>query len=129
MGRGPIDDPTSLGNILIDWDVITPFQLGEALAEQASLTEEELIGRLLIAAGACTESELEAAVKAQRAMRGADRGKSALACADLAMKRHRRKSLVTRRENLIQQGEEVTKSISGSHPVLVDHELDNPEDS
>lgn len=130
MSKEPKEDPTSLGNILLEWGVITKDQLKQALEEQQHLRGDALLGRLLIAAGACGEDEIRTAMSAQISMREVGRHKSAMAVADLALERRRRKSLIVRRNNLIERGEQVRKTITGDgHPAITPAMLAKPENS
>ena len=130
MSKGAKGDPTSLGNILLEWEVITPAQLDQALEEQATLRGDDLLGRLLVASGACTEEEVHTAMSAQESMRAVGKHKCAMAVADLALERRRRKSVIVRRNNLIEQGEKIRRSITGdAHPALTPAMLAKPENS
>jgi hypothetical protein len=119
MSKSPAKNPTSLGSILIEWELITEEQLGRALEEQRILRGDDLLGRLLIASGACTEEEIDAAISAQASMRAAGKCKSAMAVADLALERRRRKSVIDRRDSLIQKGERIKESITGTGQLAV----------
>lgn len=114
MSHDPISDPTSLGNVLLELDIITKEQLEQALQEQETLRGDDLLGKLLIANGACTEEEITMAMSAQESLRSKDKSKCAMAVADLAIERRRRDSMVVRRNNLIEKGEQVRRSITGS---------------
>lgn len=113
MSKGPKDDPTSLGNILLEWEVITKDQLELALQEQETLRGDDLLGKLLIASGACSEEEIRTAMSAQASMRASKKHKCAMAVADLALERRRRESMIIRRNNIIEKAEQVRKSITG----------------
>lgn len=123
------DDFTSLGRILLEWGVVTPEELNKALAEQETLRGDALLGRLLVAHGACSDDDVRAAMTAQCGLRAAkDHG--AMAVADIALARRRRKSMAARREDLIQKGEEVAKSITGDeYPVVARGMLAKPKNS
>ena len=114
MSKAPKDpqgDPTSLGNLLIDWEIITKDELEYALREQATLRGDDLLGRLLVANGACTEDDINMAMSAQASMRAANKRECAMAVADLAIERRRRDSLVVRRNNIIEKAAEVERSL------------------
>jgi hypothetical protein len=113
--KTPAEDPTSLGSLLLEWEVITKEQLEAALDEQRTLRGDDLLGRLLVASGACSQDEIEIAMSAQKSMRakGGGKHKRAMACADLALERHRRDSIIIKRRNVIEQAEKVRTSISG----------------
>lgn len=113
MSQDPKADPTSLGNVLLELSIITEEQLDQALQEQETLRGDDLLGKLLIANGACTEEEISMAMSAQESLRAKDKTKCAMAVADLAIERRRRDSVILRRNNLIEKGEEVRRSISG----------------
>ena len=108
-------DPTSLGNILLEWEIVTKEQLQIALVDQETLRGDDLLGRLLVAGGACTEDDIRVAMSAQASMREVGLHQIAMAIADVALGRQRRDSLLTRRENLAQQGKKVQDSITGNH--------------
>lgn len=120
MKKGsPKVDPTSLGNILLEWKIITQDQLERALKEQETLRGDDLLGRLLVAMGACTEDEISTAMSAQASMRTSGKHKYAMAVADLALERQRRHSLITRRDRMIEKGREVAKTITGDkYPAI-----------
>lgn len=130
MSKGPKEDPTSLGNILLEWEVVTEEQLDLALKEQENLRGDDLLGRLLIASGACSKEEISTAMSAQKSMRAAGKHKCAMAVADLAIERRRRESVVVRRNNIIAQAERVHKTITGDeHPAVSPAMLAKPENS
>jgi hypothetical protein len=112
-------DPTSLGSILLDWGVITEADLRRALKEQETLRGDDLLGRLLVASGACTEDAIKTALSAQTSMRAAGKHKHAMAVANLAISRRRRKSVMVRREAIVEQGNRVSRAITGdAHPAV-----------
>ena len=129
MAKKSGEDPTSLGNILLEWGIITREALERALKEQQTLRGDDLLGRLLVAGGACTEHEINAAMSAQKGLRAAGRHKRAMAVADLAMERHRRKSLLERRQRLVECAQRVERSITGDQPMIVPAMLAKPENS
>jgi hypothetical protein len=127
MSQDPKSDPTSLGNVLLELDIITEEDLELALREQETLRGDDLLGRLLIANGACTEEEISMAMSAQESLRAKDKSKCAMAVADLAIERRRRSSLVVRRNNIIEKGEQVRRSITGEgHQVVATAMLAKP---
>jgi hypothetical protein len=117
--KPPADDPTSLGSLLLEWDIVTQEQLDAALEEQHTLRGDDLLGRLLVASGACTEEEIDIAMSAQASMRAKGKHKRAMACADLALERHRRESVVIKRRKVIQQAQEVQRNITSGTPSAV----------
>jgi hypothetical protein len=120
MSKGPKEGTTSLGNILLEWQVITEDQLTKALEQQRTLRGDDLLGKLLVANGACTEAEIKTAMDAQTSLRGANKSKQALAVADLAIRRRRRRSIFERRSRLAQQANQLERSITGdAHPAIV----------
>jgi hypothetical protein len=130
MAKGPKTDPTSLGNILVAWEVITEDDLKKALEEQETLRGDDLLGRLLVASGACTEEEISTAMSAQSSMRASGKHKYAMAVADLALERRRRHSVIERRDRIIAQAERVQKSITGdAHPAITPAMLAKPGES
>lgn len=131
MTKGPSkDDPTSLGNVLLELEIITQEQLDHALQEQETLRGDDLLGRLLIASGACTEEDITTAMSAQESMRAKGKHKCAMAVADLALERRRRQSIVVKRNKLIEQGEKVRKSLtSDAHGAVAPAMLAKPSDT
>lgn len=130
MSKGPEKDTTSLGAILLEWEVISQEQLEQALQEQEVLRGDDLLGRLLIASGACTEEEVDTAMSAQSSMRASGKTECAMAVADLALARRRRDSVIIRRRSIIEKGEEVRRSITGGqHQVHPPAMLAKPGDS
>lgn len=128
--KGPKDDQTSLGNILLEWGIVTQEQLERALQEQATLRGDDLLGKLLVAGGACTPEEVDMAMSAQASMRAGGKAKRAMAVADLALERHRRHSVIQRRDRIVEAGERVRRSITGEgHPAIAAAMLAKPSDS
>lgn len=118
---------SSLGAILIQWGVITHEQLQQALNDQITLRGDDLLGRLLIARGACSAEDIQAAVEAQTSLREVGKHKSAMAVADLALARKRRDSLIVRRDRVIRKGDQVAKTITGDdHPAITQAMLAKP---
>lgn len=109
--KDPQGDPTSLGNLLLEWEIITKEELAYALEEQSTLRGDDLLGRLLVASGACSEDDITMAMSAQASMRDANKHECAMAVADLAIERRRRDSLAVRRNNIIKKAEEVERSL------------------
>lgn len=64
----PADDPSSLGNVLIDLGVITRDQLQSVLARQRT-AGEGLLGSMICEAGLCTTRDIARAVEIQARMR------------------------------------------------------------
>jgi len=117
--KPPAEDPTSLGRLLLEWEVITQQQLEAALKEQQTLRGDDLLGKLLVANGACTQEEIDIAMSAQASMRAGGKHKRAMACADLALERHRRDSLIIKRQSVIEKAEQVTESIRNDNTPVV----------
>jgi hypothetical protein len=125
--KEPKDDQTSLGSILLDWGIVTKEQLEKALKEQKILRGDALLGKLLVADGSCTPEEINIAMSAQAGMRKGDYTKQALAVADLAIERQRRKSVIERRDRVIRAGERLRRSITGEdHPAITVSMLAKP---
>ena len=130
MSKGPKKDPTSLGSILLEWNVITEADLERALNDQETLRGDDLLGRLLVANGACSKEEVDAAISAQEKLRKSGKFACAMAVADFALGRRRRKSVVTRAVRVADQGERLRRVITGdSHPVVAPAMLAKPGDS
>ena len=112
-------DPTSIGSILLQMGVVTPDQLVQAVEDQRKLQVDALLGKILVANGFCTAGQLEVAMAAQKSMRTGDEGDRAMAVADLAIARRRRKSIIATRDRIIQKGERVVRTITGEdHPAI-----------
>ena len=116
--KPPAEDPTSLGSLLLEWEVITQDELNAALEEQKTLRGDDLLGRLLVASGACTQEEIDIAMSAQASMRAKGKHKRAMACADLALERVRRDSVVIKRQSVIEKADRVRRSITGDQPTV-----------
>jgi len=128
--KGPKDDTTSLGNILLEWGLITREQLERALKEQETLRGDDLLGKLLVAGGACTHEEIDMAMSAQASLRAGGKAKRAMAVADLALERRRRGSIIQRRDRIVAQGARVEKSITGDgYPAVGTAMLAKPRES
>lgn len=74
----------SLGTILVKLKVVSREDVDETLRLQATLTEDENFGELLVARGLVERGQLELALAAQRDLRSNDRPTRALAAARLA---------------------------------------------
>lgn len=119
----PKDDPTSLGAILLELGLVTQEQLDEVVEQQRHMREETMLGVLLVHNGILTQSELDIALSAQKGMREDNRTNQALAVANLAIGRHRRQTMVDRRERIVQKGAQIIKGISGDRYLAVTPEL------
>lgn len=117
--KGPKEDQTSLGNILMEWEIITPTQLERALKDQATLRGDVLLGKLLVAGGACTCEEIDMAMSAQAKLRAGGKIKRAMVVADIALARHCRDSVLERRDRILEKGEVVRKYITGEGHVAI----------
>ena len=78
----PADDPTSLGNVLIDMGFLTQGDLTRALQERESL--EMLMGKLLVARGLISERQLQKALEVQGGLRHKDKYQRAMAVSVVA---------------------------------------------
>jgi hypothetical protein len=126
--REPREDQTNLGHILVDWDIITLDQLELALEQQKTLRGDDLLGKLLVANGACSEDEINTAMSAQASMRSVGKCEKAVAIADIAIARRRRHSIFNRREVLAQKARQVERSISsGNHQTVGTAMLAKPD--
>lgn len=115
----PKDDPTSLGAILLELGLVTDEQLEEVVAQQRQMREETMLGVLLVHNGILTQTELDIALSAQRGMREENRTNQAMAVADIALGRHRRQTLIDRRERIAEKGAQIVRSISGDdYPAI-----------
>jgi hypothetical protein len=80
----PRDDPTSLGRILLDARVVTPWQISEAVA--LTLTDDEQkkrLGDALVELGYATQADVDWAVDIQGTARESDRGEKVRRTLDL----------------------------------------------
>ena len=110
------DDPTALGNILIELGLITLEQLAEAIERQENSTLEQLLGAVLVHQGYCTKEDVDTALSAQKSMRQGKKVRQALAMADLAI---RRKTSNGARDRAIQSGARFARSASSaSYPAV-----------
>ena len=65
----PEDDPSSIGNILVDMGVITRETL-KKLADEFKARREELFGEFLIRSAGISQDQLELALIKQKQLRG-----------------------------------------------------------
>lgn len=114
----PQHDPTSLGAVLLELGLVTQEQLDMVIEQQRHMREETMLGVLLVHNGVLTQTELDIALSAQRGMREKSRTKQAMAVANIAIGRHRRQTLLDRRERIIQKGDLIARSISNDYPVV-----------
>jgi len=114
----PSEDPTSLGAVLLELGLVTQEQLNDVIEQQQHMREETMLGVLLVHNGVLTQSELEIALSAQQGMREENRTNQALAVANIAIGRHRRKTMLDRRERIAQKGAEIVRSISANYPAV-----------
>lgn len=114
------DDATSLGNILVEMGVLTETQLREAIERQENSTLEQLLGSVLVHFGYCSREDVEAALSAQKSMRGGKKVRHALAVADLAI---HRKKVNGARDRAIASGARLVRSASGQEFVAVTPEM------
>jgi len=80
--KEPADDPTNLGNVLIDMGFLTQDALTRALQERESL--EVLMGKLLVAKGLISERQLQKALDVQGGLRHKDKYQRAMAVSEVA---------------------------------------------
>lgn len=114
----PQEDPTSLGAVLLELGLVTREQLNAVVEQQRHMREETMLGVLLVHNGILTQTELDTALSAQRGMREANKTDQALAVANIAIGRHRRKTLLDRRERLVEKGAQIVRSISNDYPAV-----------
>ncbi len=80
----PRDDPTSLGRILLDARVVTPWQISEAIALTLNdNTGEKRLGDALVELGYATRVDVDWAVDIQGTARESDRGEKVRRTLDL----------------------------------------------
>lgn len=107
---------SNLGNILIAMNAITEENLKEVLIKQATMTrrafENLLLGKLLVDGGYITNEQLFEAIDRQHQLRSKNKFQQSMAMAEHAIKRHRRGSVVVKREAVIKKGEEAVKRIT-----------------
>lgn len=84
--RDPRDDTEvfSIGTILVKMRAVTRDDLNHVLEEQTKMSEDELLGALLVRRGVITEEQLEVALSAQEGLRSKRPHVRALAAANLA---------------------------------------------
>lgn len=118
------DAYTTLGSILLSMNALKESDLVAVLEEQKNVKEAKL-GKLLLEKGYITESQLEAAIAEQNKMRGKNKFAQSMAMADLALKRHRRDSVIFRRKRVVEKSEKAAKKITGEdYPAVEDEALD-----
>lgn len=115
---------STLGSILLAMNAVSEHTLQKVLAEQAQLTEVYL-GDLLVKKGYITPIQLHDALKKQRQIRSKKRYQQSMATADLAINRHRRISVINRRERVLKKGEETVKKITGDEHLAVKDTTDD----
>ena len=121
--KGEADSPSNLGNILIGMNAITEEDLQAVLLKQAVMTrtalENLLLGKLLVDGGYISDEQLFEAIDRQRQLRSKNKFQKSMAIADHAIKRHRRGSIVMKREAVVKKGKETVKKITGKgHPAV-----------
>ena len=109
----PVDDPTSIGAILMRMGAVTQEQLEEVIEEQRQLREDALLGRLLVAKGYCSQEQFDIAMTAQTSMRNGNKERRALAVADISLARARRHSIVAIRRRIIEKGQACVRHVTG----------------
>lgn len=114
----PKDDPTSLGAVLLELSLVTKEQLDNVIEQQRTMREETMLGVLLVHNGVLTQTELDIALSAQQSMREENKPQQAIAVANLAIGRHRRPTLLERRERIVQKGNFIARSLSGDYPIV-----------
>lgn len=90
MSREPHDprDDTeaySIGTILVKQHLIAREELNEVIDIQRRMSEDELLGELLVRRGLITPGQLDTAIAAQRGLRSRRHHERALAAATLAV--------------------------------------------
>jgi hypothetical protein len=80
----PADDPTSIGNILINLGVVTEQQLRAAVADKHRTAPDELLGLFMVGREIINREHLEKALKTQQQLRSNGKTARALAQADVA---------------------------------------------
>lgn len=112
MKRKPADDSTSIGSILLDMGAITKEQLVEVVKQQQQLTEEQLLGQLMIACKLCTPQQIRKALEVQLGKRSLNNDERALAQFDIAIIRRRKTN-----EQRCEAARRANRSVTG--PVTV----------
>ena len=82
--RRASNDPTSLGNILIEMGIISRTQLQSALRIQSE-TQEMFLGQILIDSGLLSEDELGTILKIQDKLRSGKKQSKAIANMNMAI--------------------------------------------
>lgn len=73
----PGEDPSSLGNVLVDLGVLTPEQLHRVIVRQRSIGEG-VLGALACEAGFCTLRDVAKAMEIQASMRDGKQAEAAI---------------------------------------------------
>lgn len=114
---------SNIGSILVGMNAITETQLQQVLAQQTALTQQALenllLGKLLIDGGFIDQDQLNEAIGKQQRLRSKNKFQQSMAIADHAIKRHRRGSIVVKRDTVMRKGKEAVKRItSKEHKVI-----------
>lgn len=91
----PIDDPTSLGNVLLKQNLVTPADLEAAIKFQQT-NPDVMLGEALIKMGRLDRSAVEALLFQQQALRGKDAKHAATKVMELAVQGTRETSVESR---------------------------------
>jgi len=67
--KKPEDDPTSIGNVLVEMKLLSESDL-ERIIEEFKASKEELLGQFIVRKSAITDDQLELALLKQKVMRG-----------------------------------------------------------
>ena len=65
----PKEDKSSIGNLLLDFGIVTPEQLAEAIEYKERSTLEQLLGAVLVHQGYCTREDIDLAMETQKKLR------------------------------------------------------------
>jgi cytochrome oxidase assembly protein ShyY1 len=74
----------SLGDIVSRMQIATPEQVEEALADQRRMSDDDVLGELLVARGVISREQLAAALRLQRGLNSKDKHVRAMTMAKLS---------------------------------------------
>jgi hypothetical protein len=123
--RDPRDDTESynIGTILVKMRAVSRDEVLRVLREQEKMTEDELIGALLVRRGLISEEQLEVALSAQAGLRSRKPHVRAMAAAALA---NRASDGVRRLTAAVAEvvGDLQRKRTGSGHPIITREMLD-----
>lgn len=126
MSYDPRDDTEvySLGTLLVKTGAITRDDLADTIQIQKEMSEEDLLGALLIRRGLLNEEQLTGALRVQRDLRSGNRHRRALAAAELARTSARALSQVASRLQEAVWDSKRRRSSSSGYPAVTATDLE-----